>query len=116
MTRLYERVVESEARDGEREREVKSSLERVMHAMQTEIKQLKENQDNGMKLMREEMINMMPVPKESKSYLSNDEDILEDELSAQPLQNNQIREADSKEEDDDVEEENDSFHTETDGE
>ena len=44
VSRLYERVVESEARDGEREREVKSSLERVMHAMQTEIKHLKENQ------------------------------------------------------------------------
>ena len=62
------------------------------------------------------MINMMPVPKRSKSYLSNDDDILEDEFSTIPLQNDQIREADSKEEDDDAEEEYDSFHTETDGE
>ena len=54
VNRLYERVVEAEARDGAQEREVKSSLERVMHAMQTEIKSLKESQESLIKKLLQE--------------------------------------------------------------
>ena len=67
-----------------------------------------------MKQLREDMINMMPVPKRSKTYLSND-DVMQEEDEGSIHSEKISREVDSKEEDDE-EEYYDSFHTETDGE
>ena len=66
VNKLYERVVESEARDGEQEREVKSSLERVMHAMQTEIKSLKLSQEDLIQKLRDDITSILPEPLREK--------------------------------------------------